>query len=95
MLRTQVYVKTQGVGSGRYIDILIQNNKTGKIIGVEVKSGGATRFSTQIAKDEVITSGSCIFGKNASTDMNGDPLAVLDTSGVLVSETNVLLWTLP
>ncbi|MEZ2577544.1 RHS repeat domain-containing protein, partial [Buttiauxella ferragutiae] len=95
VLGTQVYVKTPGVGRGRYVDILIQNNKTGNIIGVEVKSGGATRSSTQIAKDKVITSGGGVFGKNAPTDMNGNPLAGLDTSGVLVSETNVPLWKLP
>ncbi len=95
VLGTQVYVKTPGVGRGRYVDILIQNNNMGKIIGVEVKSGGATRSSTQIAKDKVITSGGGIFGKNAPKDMNGNPLAGLDTSGVLVSETNVPLWKLP
>lgn len=89
VLGTQVYIKIPGVGRGRDVNILIQNNKTGKIIGVEVKSGGAVRSSTQLAKDKVFTSGGGIFGKNAPTDMNGNPLAGLDTSGVLDSETNV------
>lgn len=95
VLGTQVYIKTPGVGRGRYVDILIQNNKTGQIIAVEVKSGSAVRSSTQLAKDKLITSGGGILGKNAPTDMNGNPLAGLDTSGVLVSETNVPLWKLP
>lgn len=95
VLGTQVYVKTPGVGRGRYIDILIQDNKTGKLIGVEVKSGSATRSATQIAKDKVISSGSGVFGKNAPTDMNGIPLGGQNTSGVIVSETNVPLWKLP
>ncbi|EDX3117388.1 hypothetical protein B6O77_004608, partial [Salmonella enterica subsp. enterica serovar Mississippi] len=95
VLGTQVYVKTPGAGRGRYIDILIQDNKTGKIIAVEVKSGGATRSAGQLAKDKVITSGKGTFGKNAPTDMNGNPLGGQNTSGVSVSETNVPLWKLP
>jgi hypothetical protein len=75
VLGRQVYIKTPGVGRGRYADILIQNKKTGKIINVEVKSGGAKRSSAQVFKDKVINSGGEIFGKNAPLYMNGNPLA--------------------
>nr|WP_229064191.1 hypothetical protein [Morganella morganii] len=95
VLGTQVYVKTPGAGRGRYVDILIQDKRTGKIIAVEVKSGGATRSTRQLAKDDVITSGNGMFGKNAPNDMNGNPLSGSNTSGVIVSETNVPLWKLP
>ncbi len=36
-----------------------------------------------------------MFGKNAPNDMNGNPLSGSNTSGVIVSETNVPLWKLP
>lgn len=92
VLGRQVYIKTPGIGRGRKVDILIQNNKTGQIIGVEVKSGGATRNSTQIAKDAMINSGGGIFGKNAPRDMNGKVLAGTSTSNVTTSVRNVPLW---
>lgn len=92
VLGKQVYIKTPGMGRGRYSDILIQNKKTGQIINVEVKSGGAVRSSSQIGKDNLINSGGGIFGKNAPLDMNGNPLAGTSTSNVTTSVRNVQLW---
>ena len=92
VLGQQVYIKTPGMGRGRYTDILIQNKKTGQIINVEVKSGGAVRSSSQIGKDNLINSGGGIFGKNAPLDMNGNPLAGTSTSNVTTSVRNVQLW---
>ena len=92
VLGRQVYIKTPGMGRGRYSDILIQNKKTGQIINVEVKSGGAARSSSQIGKDKLINSGGGIFGKNAPLDMNGNPLAGTSTSNVTTSVRNVPLW---
>mgnify|MGYP003520835919 FL=1 len=92
VLGKQVYIKTPGMGRGRYSDILIQNKKTGQIINVEVKSGGAVRNSSQIGKDNLINSGGGVFGKNAPLDMNGNPLAGTSTSNVTTSVRNVSLW---
>jgi RHS repeat-associated protein len=94
VLGQQVYVKTPGLGRGRYVDILIQNNRSGKIVAVEVKSGGATRSAAQLEKDGLISSGGGFFGKKAPNDMDGNPLAGLQTLDVAVSETNVPLWKL-
>ncbi|UHG98409.1 RHS repeat-associated core domain-containing protein [Pseudomonas sp. 7-41] len=84
VLGTQVYVKTPGAGRGRYIDILIQNNKTGRIIAVEVKSGAAVRSKAQLAKDKLIAEGRGIFGHSKEL-----------TEGVTISEARVPLWRLP
>jgi RHS repeat-associated core domain protein (fragment) len=92
VLDKQVYIKTPGMGRGRYSDILIQNKKTGQIVNVEVKSGGAIRSSSQIGKDNLINSGGGVFGKNAPLDMNGNPLAGTSTSNVTTSVRNVQLW---
>lgn len=92
VLGKQVYIKTPGMGRGRYSDILIQNKKTGQIVNVEVKSGGAVRNSSQIGKDNLINSGGGVFGKNAPLDMNGNPLAGTSTSNVTTSVRNVQLW---
>jgi uncharacterized protein RhaS with RHS repeats len=94
VLGRQVYIKTPGAGRGRYADILIQNKKTGKIINVEVKSGGAKRSSKQVSKDKVINSGGGTFGKDAPRDMNGNPLAGKSTSNTTTSVTTVGLWEL-
>ena len=82
VLGRQVYIQTPGIGRGRYSDILIQSKKTGKIINVEIKSGGAVRSTSQIKKDILINSGGGVFGKNAPLDMNGNPLADMPTSNV-------------
>ncbi|MGJ1020686.1 RHS repeat-associated core domain-containing protein, partial [Bacteroides fragilis] len=92
VLGKQVYIKTPGIGRGRYSDILIQNKKTGQIINVEIKSGGAVRSSSQIRKDNLINSGGGIFGKNAPLDMDGNSLAGISTSNVTTSVRNVPLW---
>ncbi|MBD9456397.1 RHS domain-containing protein [Pseudomonas sp. PDM05] len=83
VLGTQVYVKTPGAGRGRYVDILIRNNKSGKVVSVEVKSGGAVRSNAQLAKDKVISDGEGIFGRSGKS-----------TKGVTVSEARVPLWRL-
>ena len=67
MLGTQVYVKTPGAGRGRYVDILIKNNKTGKVVAIEVKSGGAVRSKAQLAKDKIIADGKGIFGNSGKS----------------------------
>ena len=92
VLGRQVYIQTPGIGRGRYSDILIQSKKTGKIINVEIKSGGAVRSTSQIKKDILINSGGGVFGKNAPLDMNGNPLAGMPTSNVTSSVRNVPLW---
>ncbi|MCR8661782.1 DUF6531 domain-containing protein [Pseudomonas carnis] len=84
VLGTQVYVKTPGAGRGRYVDILIKNNKTGKVVAIEVKSGGAVRSKAQLAKDKIIADGKGIFGNSGKS-----------TKGVTVSEARVPLWRLP
>ena len=92
VLGRQVYIQTPGIGRGRYSDVLIQSKKTGKIINVEIKSGGAVRSTSQIKKDILINSGGGVFGKNAPLDMNGNPLAGMPTSNVTSSVRNVPLW---
>ncbi|CAD0265630.1 type IV secretion protein Rhs [Pseudomonas veronii] len=84
VLGRQVYVRTPGAGRGRYVDILIRNNKTQKIISVEVKSGRAIRSKAQLAKDKVITNGQGVFGHSGKK-----------ATGVTVSEARVPLWRLP
>ena len=84
VLGTQVYVKTPSAGRGRYVDILIKNNKTGKIVAIEVKSGGAIRSKAQLAKDKIIADGKGIFKQSGKS-----------TKGVTVSEARVPLWRLP
>ncbi len=69
---------------GRYVDILIKNNKTGKVVAIEVKSGGAVRSKAQLAKDKIIADGKGIFGNSGKS-----------TKGVTVSEARVPLWRLP
>ena len=94
VLQEQVFIRTPGLGRGRYADILIQNKQTGKFINVEVKSGGAVRSSTQIAKDKLINSGQGIFGKNAPQNMLGDELAGTAATDIITSVKNVGLWQL-
>ncbi|PWV57683.1 RHS repeat-associated protein, partial [Frischella perrara] len=87
VLDTQVYVKTPGLGRGRYIDILVQDLNTGKITAIEVKYNGATRSALQKAKDKAIKRGkigenNVIFGKNAPYDIYGKTLANKGTKGI-------------
>lgn len=55
----QVYVRTPY--GGRYIDFLVWNIKTGKIVAREIKSGNATRTKQQVLADNWIVRS---FGKN-------------------------------
>lgn len=68
VLGRQVYIKLPGFGRGRFVDILIRN-KTGQLIAVEIKSGGATRNASQIAKNKVIASGRGTSGENVPTGL--------------------------
>jgi RHS repeat-associated protein len=91
VLGRQVTVHTdKGV---RYVDVLIRNKKNGKIVAVEVKSGGATRSSKQITKDGIINSGEGTFGKNGFSDPN-NPLIGTSTTNTTTSVTQVPLWKL-
>ncbi|MCL1810382.1 MAG: RHS repeat-associated core domain-containing protein, partial [Clostridiales bacterium] len=95
VLGRQVYIKTPNVGKGRYVDILIQDIKTKKLIAVEVKSGKASRSVSQLLKDKIIAAGKGIFGKNAPLDMAGRELAGNLTTDVIVSTAKVPLWKIP
>lgn len=54
----------------RVIDHLVQSGNT--ITAVEVKTGGATRNASQIAKDTAMAAhGATLFGKNAPSDLKG------------------------
>lgn len=50
----QVGVRIPGVGSYRVTDFLVRGKKTGQLRIIEVKTGGATRDATQLAKDALI-----------------------------------------
>lgn len=54
LLGEQIQITTPGVGSHRVTDFLVQSNKTGKLSIIEVKTGNATRSSSQLAKDALI-----------------------------------------
>jgi hypothetical protein len=89
ILGRQVTVHTEkGV---RYVDVLIRNKKTGKIVAVEVKSGNAKRSGKQISKDDIINSGSGTFGENGFSDSN-NPLIGTSTANTTTSVTQVPLW---
>jgi len=87
VLGQQVYVKTK-VG-GRFVDILIRNNK-GQMVAVEVKAGNATRSASQLAKDRLISQGNGMFGNSAPSNLAGQ-----STTGVIISEARVPLWRIP
>ncbi|MBL9106638.1 MAG: DUF4280 domain-containing protein [Myxococcales bacterium] len=72
-LGSQVAVKTKL--SLRHIDHLVRDPKTGEILAIEVKSGGAVRSAKQLAKDtEMERKGAEIVGKNAHGDLKGQSL---------------------
>ncbi len=74
ILGSQVTIRTsQG---NRVVDHLIRT-PDGRIVAVEVKSGGAVRDATQIAKDNAIaTEGGVIVGKNAPTGLEGTRVTI-------------------
>lgn len=63
VIGTQITVHTpDGI---RYVDILIKNKKSHKLIAIEIKSGKARRNRSQIIKDLHICSGRGKFGASA------------------------------
>jgi RHS repeat-associated protein len=50
----QIRLTTPGVGSYRVTDFMVQSRQTGRRSIIEVKTGGATRDATQLAKDALI-----------------------------------------
>ena len=76
VLGTEVRINTPGhktatgrVGN-RNADIVIRDRKTGQIYQVEVKTGGATRSSSQISKDNELANGG-ILGPQRKGPTNG------------------------
>jgi len=75
VLGSQVSIRTH-LGLRR-VDILAQLSD-GSIVAVEVKSGGAVRSATQVAKDEIIAvEGGTLVGKNAPTTLRGRILTLI------------------
>lgn len=74
ILGQQVGVKTsQGL---RKVDVLTKD-AAGTVANVEVKSGGAVRNASQVAKDsEIATQGGTYVGKNAPESMRGQTVRV-------------------
>jgi hypothetical protein len=72
VLGTQIRVRTPDNPSFRVTDILVQNNRTGKLFMVDVKSGGAVISTSQAAKDNLIALGgtaanpTVFFGRQAA-----------------------------
>jgi len=75
VLGSQISIRTRlGI---RRVDILAQLSD-GSIVAVEVKSGGAVRSTTQVAKDEIIAiEGGTLVGKNAPTTLRGRILTLI------------------
>lgn len=72
---SQVSVKTSK--SRRVVDHMVRDKDTGRLRAVEVKSGGATRSSNQIAKDNAMaTEGGTIIGKNAPPELVGETVRI-------------------
>ncbi len=74
----------------RYVDILIRNKKTNKIVAIEVKSGNAKRNKKQITKDKIIDSGEGTFGQNGFYDPN-HPLIGTETTNTVTNVKQVPL----
>jgi RHS repeat-associated protein len=91
VLGRQVTVHTsEGV---RYVDVLIRNKKTGKVIAVEVKGGRAKRNSNQISKDKIINNGGGTFGSSGFSNPD-NPLIGTSTTNTTTSVTQVPSWKL-
>ncbi|NPU90849.1 MAG: hypothetical protein HPY82_02970 [Gammaproteobacteria bacterium] len=76
ILGSQVSVRTSE--GRRVVDHLVQT-PDGRIVAVEVKSGGAVRDSAQLAKDNAMaTQGGVVVGKNAPDALRGQQV-ILDT----------------
>jgi hypothetical protein len=61
----------------RVVDHLVQT-PTGKILAIEVKSGGGVRTATQVLKDaELATRGGVVIGKNAPTELKNAHVVIV------------------
>ncbi len=75
VLGSEVTIKTPE--SNRRVDHLIRDGKTGEIRAIEVKSGNATRSTSQIAKDNAMQGqGGTIIGKNAPDSLQGQTIKI-------------------
>jgi hypothetical protein len=64
----QIRVRTPGEGSYRITDFLVRGRKSGRLRIIEVKTGGAYRSTSQLAKDALIAdpfSATTFFGRRA------------------------------
>lgn len=89
----QVRINTPGVGSHRVTDFLVRGKNTGKLRIIEVKTGGATRNSSQLAKDSLIAdpaSATAFSGRRARAAgfPNGTPTGGIKTYEVNASNLN-------
>lgn len=79
----QIRVNTPQNPSHRNVDILIRRNRDGKLLAVEVKTGGAVRDPSQLAKDAEIATGqgTTFSGRRARRAgfPNGTPTGPIDT----------------
>jgi RHS repeat-associated protein len=81
VLAEQVMVNTPT--GRRYIDILFRNNKTGAIVALEVKSGGARYAGSQVTKDAAIAAGNATFSMGEKAVQAG--VAGQATTGVITA----------
>ena len=85
VIGTQITVHTpDGI---RYVDILIKNKKSHKLIAIEIKSGKARRNRSQIIKDLHISSGRGKFGASAPGGLAG-----METKDVITIVKNIKPW---
>jgi hypothetical protein len=54
LMGEQIQIATPGIGSYRSVDFLVRGKKTGIMRSIEVKTGNATRNSSQLLKDQLI-----------------------------------------
>jgi RHS repeat-associated protein len=74
ILGSQVSVRTSA--GRRVVDHLIQT-RSGQIVAIEVKSGGAVRSARQLAKDRAMaTEGGVVIGKNAPDALRGQQILI-------------------
>jgi len=89
----QLRINTPGIGSHRVTDFLVRGKTTGKLRIIEVKTGGATRSSSQFAKDSLIadpSSATTFSGRRARASglTNGTPTGGIQTYEVNASNLN-------
>ena len=78
LIATEVRIYTPSYGGFRKGDIIIRDNKTGEIIHIETKTGGASRKASQIARDAEIAKGvGTTWGsKRIETTRNGSKTSI-------------------